>query len=319
MNKIIQWILNIVAGIFFFVLFLFLFFPYESIIRAQLSQMQGPYRIQVGDIDPHIIFKSEFRDFEVSKVSKNGSPELWVQFPKIKIGVRYLSLISGNIKGSFVVPGKNGKELKGGFSLKKNKGGDPKKGPYLLETAEIHLKNFDLSKIAYLENFINPPLKGFVSGSGFVVLDSNNKLTKHQGMANLKFKNLILPPSEGKFGKIPQIVLAQDKQEGVLKFRVDNGQINLETLSFPGGDIVLDLKGNIILSKNVDRYRLQLSGSYKFSDEFSKFVPSLPQLEEQKGEDGSYPLTLQGRFTSPQISIGDLNVNEELAKFGIKI
>ena len=84
MNKLVQWILNITAGVFFFVFFLIIFFPFDNIIYDALAQIEektnGKYRIQVSEINPNIFFKSIFKDFEVFRATEKGDLSL-IYFP----------------------------------------------------------------------------------------------------------------------------------------------------------------------------------------------------------------------------------------------
>ncbi len=105
-NKFIQWTLNLSAGIFFFLLFLFLFFPMEELARHYISQVEvqtkGQYRIFVSEIEPSLIFKSSVKKLEVYQRDNDGNENLIVSLPEAKVGLSYLPLMAGVVKASFV-------------------------------------------------------------------------------------------------------------------------------------------------------------------------------------------------------------------------
>ncbi|MBI4412494.1 MAG: type II secretion system protein GspN [Deltaproteobacteria bacterium] len=302
MNKMVQWVLNLTAGIFFFVFFLFLFFPFESLITNFLgkieAQSNGAYRITVGKIEAGIIFKSVFTDFQLHQVV-GGRDDVLLDFPKVKVGLSYLPLIAGTVKASFEAKGKKGR-MEGDLVVSPDE--------YRLDT-EMHGMQFE--DIRYLSAWLKLPLDGALDGTIDLTIYPG-QASRNEGIIDLSLKNLKISPTRvtpypGFDLDLPETVLS-DEKGGAIKIQMKEGKLELKELTFPGEDLILDLKGRIQLNKKPDLSRLAINGKFSLSKKMQDALPFVVMIESQKSEDGSYPLTLSGRLNKPRVQIGTFDL-----------
>lgn len=296
--------LNIAGGIFFFFFFLFIFFPFESIIQNFLSRIEtqsgGALRITVGEINPNIIFKSVFKNFQIHKI--DGSKDhILASFPEVKIGISYLPLTVGHIRASFVAKGEKGK-INGNISIKKSE--------YRFDT---DLNKVQFSNIPYLASLMQVPVEGSVSGD----IDMDifpGQFVKNEGDIELKFVNLKIPavkvtPYPGFDLDLPETLLSNDAG-GRVKLHMEKGRVKIDDFSFPGDDLKIDLKGRIRLNRRFILSRIAVNGTFQFSEKIKEAIPFVVMIDAQKNEDGTYPITFSGRFSKPEIRIGSFDIIE---------
>lgn len=302
MNKLAQWVLTIVAGIFFFFLFLILFFPLESLARHFLSQVEvatkGAYKITVGEMDPNVLFKSVFKNFQVHKVEK-GATRLIADIPELKIGVSYLALMGGTVRASFVASGRKG-EMEGDFVLSQNE--------YRIDS---EMEDFSLQNIPCLSELVTVPLEGRLDGTADLDLYPK-QMNKNRAKIDLKLKEFKIPASKvtpypGVDLDLPETNLSGPKG-GVFKVSLEKGKLAVDRFELPGEDFSVTMSGTVQLSPRIPLSRLNLEGSFRISEKMAQAIPLLVVIEKQKGEDGSYPVTVTGRFNRPNLTIGTFEV-----------
>ncbi|MBI2340839.1 MAG: type II secretion system protein GspN [Deltaproteobacteria bacterium] len=302
MNKMVQWVLNLTAGLFSFVFFLVLFFPFDSLITGFLgkveTQSKGAWRVTVGEIDAGVIFKSVFKDFRIHQMS-GGRDEVVADFPEVKVGFRYLPLIAGQVSASFTAKGQKGRM----------------DGKLKLSSDEFHLdakmKGMQFSDIRYVANWLKLPLEGALDGAIGLALYPGQP-SKNSGDIDLKLKNLKISPARitptaGFDLDLPETILS-DEKGGTVRVQMGEGKIELKEVNFPGEDLVLNLSGRIQLGKKAEMSRLAINGKFSLSKKLQDAFPFVVMIEGQKGEDGSYPLTLSGRLNKPRVQIGTFDL-----------
>ena len=302
MNKMVQWVLNLTAGIFFFVFFLFLFFPFESLIQNFLAKIEartnGAYRITVGKIEAGVIFKSVFKDFQLHQMA-GGHDEVLLDFPEVKVGLSYLPMLAGTVQASFEALGRQGK-MEGDMMVSSDE--------YRLDT---EISGMQFSDIRYLSTWLKLPLDGVLDGAIDLTIYPD-QVVRNEGTIDLKLKNLKISPARvtpypGFDLDLPETILSGEK-EGVVKMTMNQGKLELKEISFPGEDLMFDLKGRIQLNKKPDLSRLAVNGKFSLSKKMQEALPFVVMIEGQKSEDGSYPLTLSGRLNKPRIQIGTFDL-----------
>ncbi len=294
--------MTITVGLVFFIVFLFWLFPFNIIIQHYLSMVEsssgGAYRIAVSEIDPGVIFKTVLKDFKVYH-KEAGVESLWVDFKEVRVGIKYLPLIAGQINAGFQAQGKSG-SVSGDFSS---------------SSSEIHLeadfKALKISDIPYLASTTGLPLKGTISGNMNFTIDPA-QVIRGDGSVNLQVKELVLGPGnltpyEGFDLTLPETILADSKTAGVIKLDMKDSQLTINDITFSGEDLLFSLKGKIQLNKKSDLSRVTVNGNFRVSKKLEEAFPVITILEKQKTEDGSYPLNVSGRLTKPKVQIGTFN------------
>lgn len=302
MNKMVQWVLNLTAGIFFFVFFLFLFFPFESLIQGYLGKIEsrtnGAYRVTVGKIRAGVIFKSVFTDFQLHRMT-GGRDDVLLDFPEVRIGLSYFPLVTGTVKASFAAEGKKG-TMEGDLMISSDE--------YRLDT---EMSGMRFSDIRYLSTWLKLPLEGTLNGAIDLTLYPG-QVTRNEGTIDLKLKGLKISatrvtPYPGFDLDLPETILSGEK-DGIVRIQMGEGKVELKEINFPGEDLVLDLQGKIQLNKKPELSRLTVNGTFSLSKKMQEALPFVVMIESQKSEDGSYPLTLSGRLNKPRIQVGTFDV-----------
>lgn len=295
MSKIGQWVLNISAGIFFYIFFLVVYFPFESIIQDGLSQVdqltRGAYRITVGEIDPGLFFKTKFKKLQVLRNS-GGQYEAWLDLPEVRVGISYISLLAGNVQASFAAKGKKG-ELDGEL--------------YLTDTShevDLHLDQLSLDSVPALEHFADTDISGIVSGK--IALDLvASQWTKGRGKVDLTIKDLHMAGTTIQGLDIPELDFTASKP-AVIKMEMNKGKILVNEFTFAEGDVAADLKGSIRLNNRFDYSRLNIDGTVKFTEKVVTAVGYIGLLDGQKNADGALPIKLTDRLSEPKIKVGTM-------------
>ncbi|MDO8519541.1 MAG: type II secretion system protein GspN [Deltaproteobacteria bacterium] len=302
MNKLVVWVINISGGIFFFFLFLFLFFPFGQVLNHFISRVEtetgGAYRITVGEMEPSLIFRSVFKDFKVHKMEE-GKDTVILDLPEVKLGLHYLPLVSGRLNTSFVGVGKKGK-MEGKVRLSK--------GEYSLD---LDLDKISFVEIPYLSQSVKIPMEGLMKGEiGLKIYPE--EVTKNEGKIDLKILQFKIPPSHltpysGFDLDLPETLLSGDG-EGVIRVNMEKGKLEIVEINFPGEDIKLNLSGTVQLNRRFSLSRIMINGNFQLSDKLKEAFPLILVIDKQKNEDGSYPLTISGRISKPQIKVGTSDI-----------
>lgn len=295
MSKIGQWVLNISAGIFFYIFFLVVYFPFESIIQDGLSQVdqltRGAYRITVGEIDPGLFFKTKFKKLQILRNS-GGQYEAWLDLPEVRVGISYISLLAGNVQASFAAKGKKG-FLTGEL--------------YLTDTShevDVQLDQLSLDSVPALEHFADTDISGIVSGK--IALDLvASQWTKGRGKVDLTIKDLHMSGTTIQGMNIPELDFTPTKP-GLIKMEMNKGKILVNEFVFAAGDVAADLKGSIRLNNRFGYSRLNIDGKVQFTEKVVTAVGYIGLLDGQKNADGALPIKLTERLSEPKIKVGTM-------------
>lgn len=305
MNKAIQWIINITAGIFFFFFFLLISFPFENLMQNALSQVErqtsGRYRITVSSIDPNVIFPSVFKDFQVHQ--KEGAKDrVIVDFKEVKLGVSYLPLLASRLSASFSAEGKSG-SVKGDIDLHQSS-----------SSFSAKLNKLKISDVPYVQSILagaQIPLDGAFSGEMEGSFFQGQPV-KNEAFADLKIENLVIPA--GRLTKLqfdaPEALSLAGKDKGKFKLKMEKGRIDLQEFSLPGEDLILNLSGNLVLNPRVPFSRLNVQGGIQFSPKMEGVLGSvLIVIAKEKTAEGVYPISVNGRLNKPEIKIGNFSLS----------
>jgi hypothetical protein len=92
--------------------------------------------------------------------------------------------------------------------------------------------------------------------------------------------------------------------EAILKGKAKDGKITLDGTSFVSESIGIEISGNIILAKRIERSRLRLTVDITLGPEFSLISKIIPELKQNKQADGTYKLNIVGTIKNPRIRGG---------------
>ncbi len=289
------------AGVFFFIFFLIWTFPTDVLKTRIINQIEdsigGQYRIKVQSMSASLIFGFTFKNLEVVK-REDGKDVLLLKSPKFRINPSLMALLRNTTKLSFSVELGKG-EVSGSYldSSSENE-------------VELDFDDLNLADLKFLSTLYSINLKGVINGT--YQLDSNKKdPSKNRGKIDLTLANFSLDPIKFKMDPtapesemvIPQIKLSGAKNSRfVAEFQ--KSDLAIKEFVFAGADVDLNLKGTLNITPKPDDYRLDVTGTLKLKPELAQAIPIMALFEQQKQADGSYPLTINGRFWKPAISVG---------------
>lgn len=282
---ILRYIGYIFFGIFIFIFFTYLNFPYEKLKDTLFSKIEkhSGFIIDAEDIKTTLTFGMQLTDIRIGHRTLDFRP---LQFENLKISPSLLSLATFRPKVKFEAAFKEG-VLNGYFQTKSNR-----THAILLNLDNVLLKSRELKEDLPLD------ISGILNGD-FQIQGNFQKPSTLEGTSHLRILKFA-------FGKItvlnmgfPEIKLSKISLNG----RIKNEKFIVERLDVGGEreDLMAMATGNIELdSRNITNSRLDLNLRFKLSqrlkDEFSLFLPFIASAQ---GKDGFYSLKIRGSLSSP--------------------
>lgn len=307
MNKVVQWLITITAGLVFFVIFLFWFFPYNLVVGHYLAEIEkqtkGAYRITVGDMQPSVLFKSRFKNSQFHQISRKGEDTVLADFSELKIGVSYISLLADHLKGSFTAKGKKG-TIEGTIFISSSE-----------RKMDLTFKDFEITGLPVLLTALPLHFKPDAKVSGTVRLSLEaDDYSKTDGEVKLKITSLKTVAGHVGSGPmfsldLPDLEFSTEKQPVQIESTIKKGKVTLKNFSIPGEDVSLNLTGTVQLTKRLELSSVNVAGSFKVSDHLKESLGIvMAMIDKQKKEDGSYPLELSGKISEPTPKIGTFDL-----------
>jgi len=281
-----------------FLIFFLLLFPFDSIkgrIEMEAERgLGGKYNVQIEDLSMALISGVELKKITIKE--KSGEHQLLMKVDEAEIHVSLLPLIWGSVRISFdlVV---DGGSLDGSVA---QSGGEYK---IQMDITKLNLAAFPLLKANYGVS-LSSDINGKIDMEVFPAAPLRNN-----GSIFLDLKSLKLAESNimGLF-PLPPLDLAGPKGKSKVDLVMNRGNIEIRSLDIKGGDLDLGIGGKIYLAQRVSNFRFNLRGKLGFSEKAAAELPMLAIIEQQKAEDGLYPIAISGRLKKPNIKVGDFNI-----------
>ncbi|MBI5298957.1 MAG: type II secretion system protein GspN [Deltaproteobacteria bacterium] len=307
MPRGLKYIFYVGLFIFSFIFLTYWMFPMDAVkgrIIGSIEKALGPgYVVQIEDIGTYWFSGARLKNLKISHL-KQGKEDKVLEAERMTARAGLFSLLFGGPRISFDL--RMGKmEVEGSLH-------NSDQGWELV----CSLYNVDVSQIPLFQQKIGLQLSSSVDGDIRINYDAKQPL-RTTGEIELTFDKLFLKGGDlplGEMGTFPLPDLSLADKGSQIKGAIDRGAINLESLRFKGEDLNLDLSGKIFLSPTLDRYRMNLQGKIQFSPKVWKSVdPILPEkwlveLRKQKTPDDTFPLSISGQFSAPQVYSGTMPV-----------
>jgi type II secretion system protein N len=284
-----------------FALFLYWSFPYDSLKDRILGdverQLGGGLQVSAKTLEPHWFSGVEIEDLVIEGPGERGLTKL-VSFKRVKARASLIPLIFGSVRVKFSIDLGNG-EISGRANV-----GD--------ETValKVEVDDLNLADFPFLQERTGLRITSRIDGDADFSINQAQPI-RSTGKVNVAFKNLMIGSSQLNAGElvleVPDLVIAKGKGSQ-LRMSMGRGTLTMENFAFTGGDLGIDLKGKIFLSRRVNNYRLNIRGKFSVSQKLNDAFPFLFIVDSQKQEDGSYPLSITGRLSRPSIKIGTFTV-----------
>jgi len=283
-KKAFHAVIFVLIGILLFILFLYLGFPYESLKRRIIGELEAktPFVYEIEKILPHPLLGLSFKNAVIYSIIGTKKVKV-LGIERLRVAVSLLQLLGGRI--SLRLWG----EILGGTV----EGGLSKSGGQ----AELTLlgREMNLRQIQVLRDVVGVEMVGILRGKTALTLGEGD-ISRQSGTAEFTV-------SEAKFSKLPLPGLAPlgvGLIQGSLEMK--RGNVIIKRLAFSGGDFNGEVLGNILLDARLSQSRLNLKITIKPSAQFDPKHRVLLSLLGRRGKaEGFYAFSLRGTLGHPQI------------------
>jgi type II secretion system protein N len=283
-KKALHAIIFVLIGILFFILFLYLGFPYESLRRRIIGELEAktPFVYEIEKVLPHPLLGLSFKNAVISSIIGTKKVKV-LEIERLRVAISLLQLIRGRISLRFW-----GDTLGGTVEGRLSKSGS--QGKLILLGKEMNLR-----KLHVLRNVVGVEMVGVLRGKTALTLGGGD-ISRQSGTAEFTV-------SEVKLTKLPLPGLAPLEVgliQGSLEMKSRN--VIVKRLAFSGGDFPGEVLGNILLDAPLSQSRLNLRITVKPSAQFDPKHRVLLSLLGRRGKtEGSYGFSLRGTLGHPQI------------------
>jgi type II secretion system protein N len=301
MSRILRIIAYAVLFAICFAVFLYWVFPYDMLKDRLLGAVEKGLgegiTLSAKHLEPYWFTGVEVDGLTIEGQGEQGSVE-FLKVKRVRVRASFFGLLLGSRKVSF-----DAEIGKGEMS-----------GSVHVSDEALHLDllfdKLDLASIPFLQAKTGAKWTSRVDGDIRLDIDRQQP-ARSTGNIDLTFQDLRLGASQLQLGgmdvALPDLELAKGRDSRI-RLVLAKGVMNLEALRLAGADLSLDLKGKVFLSTKFENYRLNVSGIFGVSPKVGEALPFLFIIDAQKQQDGTFPISLTGRFAKPSIKIGTFTV-----------
>jgi len=283
-KKAFHVVIFILLGIFLFILFLLIGFPYESLKRRIIGELEAktPFHYEIEKARPYPLWGLTFKNAVIyASVDSKKIKVLGVE--RIRITVSLLPLLWRKI--SLRLWGKIlGGTMEGRFSKRREQG-------------ELTLlgRDVNLQQIHILRDVVGVEMVGILEGKTMFTLGGGD-ISKQSGSAEFVI-------SEGILSKFPLPGIAPLRVGRIqCNIELKRGNVIIKHLAFTGGDFEGKVLGNIFLNSHFSQSRLNLRITIEASAKFDPRHRMLLSLLGREGQaKGSYAFSLRGTVGRPRL------------------
>ncbi len=301
MPRALKFILYPLLFLFSFVVFLYWMFPYDAVKERVIGMIEsgigGDLEVNIDSLEPYWFSGVDLSGLTIAPPG-GGKAKALIKVNRVRARAGIFSLIFKSPSVSFDVEMGDG-EISGTVRQSED-----------TIAVESRLDDIDLSNLRFISVQTGLNLSSRIDGRVSLRVDRQNPI-RSSGSVTLELMDLKIKASELKVAgaemPLPELVFAKGRESRV-KLDIGRGTVTFEDLKLTGGDLGLDIKGKLFLSSRAENYRFNLNGSFTVTEKLSEAFPFLFIVEQQKQEDGSYPLSVTGRLARPSIKIGTFTV-----------
>lgn len=285
MPKKIPLYFYVVAGVLFFLFWLWMAFPEEAIearLNQEIAKRAQNYDIQAKETDLSLFGSLHYENIKVFKKAPEGN-SLVFKAREVDLSFSPFKISGPEPEIEFAIKSVKGGEITGIF--KKEEGE---------ESFEAELEDYPLQDVPALKDQMDINVTGKLSGKIDLKRGPRSR-GLGEGNIQLEFIDFKLPkPQEGQSPSLvhsmlglPDLVLS-GKKGSVLNLRLLQDTWRIQSFKLTGGDLDLNIKGRIKVAKNFKNFNFNLSGNYRVQN-----TQSLQSLVSLAGG-GSGPIRLRG-------------------------
>ncbi len=283
-KKAFHIVISILLGILLFILFLYIGFPYDTLKRRIIEELEvkTPFLYEIEEVRPYLLSGLTFKNVLIyASVGSERVKVLGVE--RFRVTVSLLPLLWK--KTSLRLSGKVlGGTVEGGISKRGGQG-------------ELTLLERDvkLQKIHILRDVLGVEMAGILNGKTIFTLGGGG-ISKQSGTAEFTIGEAMLSRLP-----LPGIApLRVGRIQGSIELK--QGTIIINDLDFTGGDLNGKVLGNILLNTHFYQSRLDLRITIKPSAEFvTRYRAILSLLGRQGQTEELYAFSLRGTLLQPHL------------------
>jgi len=298
MPKILKYIAYFILFLISFFVFLYWVFPYDRLKDRLLSgierQMGGKVEVEAGELEPYWFTGVEIAKLKFSTRDEEGNALPALNIDKLRFRASLFSLIFGSPRVTYLIESGDG-EIEGharqteeGFEF------------------DADFDDFEISSLKVLSSKVGLNIAGKMDGYISLKYDQRRP-ARSSGKMELDLKDIKLGESTVKLGPmdlpLPPLTITKSKGSSI-KLNMGNGTMAVDKIELKDGDLGLDITGKVFLSNRIENCRFNIRGSFKASEVLEKALPFIFVIEKEKKPDGSFPISITGRISSPTVKIG---------------
>jgi type II secretion system protein N len=283
-KKVLHVVIFILLGVFLFILFLYIGFPYETLKRRIIGELEAktPLRYEIEQIRPHPLSGLTFKNV-VIYASVDSKKVKVLSVERFRITLSLLPLLWRRVHLRLWGEVLDG-TVEGEFS-RKGRGGD----------LTLVGRDVNLQRIHFLREVKGVEMAGTLEGKTMIVLREGD-FSGQSGSAEFLINEAVLSRLP-----LPGIApLGMGQIRGNIE--LDRGKVTIKRLASSGGDLNGQVLGNIFLNSHLPRSRLNLRITIKPSAKFdSRYRILLSLLGRQGKTEGIYACSLKGTLLRPRL------------------
>ncbi len=283
-KKVLHAVIFILLGIFLFILFLYLGFPYETLKRRIIGELEAktPFRYEIEQIRPHPLSGLTFKNVVIYALVDSKRVKM-VSVERFRISLSLLPLLRKRVHLRLWGALLDG-TVEGEFS-RRGRGGD----------LTVVVRDVNLQGIHFLREVKGVEMAGTLEGKTMIVLREGH-FSEQSGSAEFLI-------SEAMLSRFPLPGIAPLRVGDIQgNIELKQGKVTIKQLASSGRDLNGQVLGNIFLNSDLPKSRLNLKITIKASAKFdSKYGILLSLLGRQGETKGVYAFSLEGTVLHPRL------------------
>ena len=283
-KKAFHAVIFILLGILFFILFLYIGFPYDTLKRRIIGELEAktPFLYEIEEVRPYPLSGLTFKNVVIYALV--GSKKVKVLgVDRFRVTLSLLPLLWRKVYLRLW-----GEILGGTVEGEVTKRGD--KGELMLVGRDVNLQQVNI-----LRDAVGVEMAGILRGKTAFTLGEGG-VYEQSGTAEFTISEAIV-------SRLPLPGVAPLRVGGVQgRLELKRGNVIIKSLAFSGGDLNGQVLGNIFLNPNFSQSRLNLRITIKPSAEFDpRYRVLLSLLGRQGQKEGFYAFSLKGTLLHPRL------------------
>lgn len=303
---------------FFFVMFLYVTFPYDRLKEVLIAQIEAPrlsptgrqvpsnLEVTIGSLGPTFFPGLKAKDVRITFLpAAPGGRPTFTRIDEAVVHVSVFGLLLRHANVSFDIEGMGG-EIEGEASY--SFGNDPVPG---LRSLKMEIENVATGEVGPLVQAVGLPLGGTLNGTVELTIP-DGQINQAEGRVAITCARLTVGDNRAQF-QIPHFggVTIAEIRAGDLTFNVNvrRGVATLERVASQSNEFALQMDGRVVLRPNLAESAMDLGLRFRFTDAYRNkneqagriltVMDMVPDLQRARRPDGMFGFRCTGTFARP--------------------